>query len=555
MKTLKLRAWRFGQAGLLSMTAFSAVAQDPGQLQRLLEQTQRPSAPASMRQADALPRTDASLEEVQRLDQVLVQGGPMASDMEGYWRDSLGRPVSAQALQDFWSWAQARLRVHGFVADVQLQVLASPAGGQKLLVDIVVPRVNRVSVVVPDPVLAERYRDMIRRRVLSGIQPGAALNLHALDQRLEIASHDVPLSLEAVLRPAGPAQMDVEIHVTHASPVPANGSRAWVQANNHGLHAYGRAQMVGGWSMPGVLPYSQASVTLQVSEGVRYVRGEHEALTSMWGGRWAVWGSRSDSRTATDGSTASAAVSDELGLGLTHLVWNRDDLLLQSRLEAVRRQASSHLIRSGVQLSDVQDSQLRWRWSLDNERLFRDALRLEAMAVWGYQHHNTGSAAAPGRFNRIELSGRQQGRLDRAGRWQWRWQARAQWAGSNLDSYHRMALGGPQGVRAYTSADGVGDRGALASFDVQHVLSPGQTVGLFYDAGRIKPWHDAPAKVLGDSYSLQAVGLSWSAQLGQASLQTTLAKGLGPYRKAQVGELTESAPRPVRLNVALNYSF
>lgn len=554
MKKLGISSIRWAGVSVLSLTVMSAAAQDAGQLQRLLEQTMPPAFTVPPQEA-SLQLSDTPWQEVQRLEQVRILGGPRASQMQAYWRNALGQAVSASQLQAFWAWAQAQLRVQGFVAEVQLEVLPGQSGGQLLQVSVVVPKVRRVSVVVPDPQLAERYRDLISSRVLAGIELGAELNMHALDQRLEMASHDVPLSLEAVLRPAGPALMDVHIHVRPSSLQQEGGFRPWVQANNHGLSAYGRAQMVGAWAMPGLLPSSTASVTLQASEGVKYVRAEQEALATVLGGRWSVWGSRSDSRTLASGSTASLAVSDELGLGLTHLFAHWDDLLWQSRLEVVRRHASSRLRQSDLLVSDVQDSQLRWRWSLDNERLLRDALRLDAMVVWGNNDRNIGSAASLGRFTRVELSGRQQGRLDHAGRWLWRWQAKAQWGQSNLDSYHRMALGGLQAVRAYTSADGVGDRGGVASLDVQYSWSFGQRVGVFYDAGRIKPWLKAPAGVFNDSYSLQAVGLTWQAQVGSASLQTSLAKGMGGYRKAQAGELTESKPNPLRLNMALSYSF
>lgn len=56
----------------------------------------------------------------------------------------------------------------------------------------------------------------------------------------------------------------------------------------------------------------------------------------------------------------------------------------------------------------------------------------------------------------------------------------------NLDSYSRLSLGGVNGVRAYTTLDGVGDMGALASAEIHQRYLGDHFVGVFYDGGVIK---------------------------------------------------------------------
>jgi hemolysin activation/secretion protein len=63
---------------------------------------------------------------------------------------------------------------------------------------------------------------------------------------------------------------------------------------------------------------------------------------------------------------------------------------------------------------------------------------------------------------------------------------RGQWASRNLESYNQITLGGVNGVRAYTSADGVGGHVALASLELTQALSPVLSVTAFFDGGQVR---------------------------------------------------------------------
>lgn len=64
-------------------------------------------------------------------------------------------------------------------------------------------------------------------------------------------------------------------------------------------------------------------------------------------------------------------------------------------------------------------------------------------------------------------------------------QARGQWTGDNLDSAEKFTLGGAYGVRAYPSGEGSGDRGWLASAEINYAFMPHVAASVFYDAGGI----------------------------------------------------------------------
>ena len=50
-------------------------------------------------------------------------------------------------------------------------------------------------------------------------------------------------------------------------------------------------------------------------------------------------------------------------------------------------------------------------------------------------------------------------------------QWRGQWTNNNLDSSEKFSLGGPYGVRAYATAEAMGDRGWLGSVELRYAVT------------------------------------------------------------------------------------
>lgn len=118
-----------------------------------------------------------------------------------------------------------------------------------------------------------------------------------------------------------------------------------------------------------------------------------------------------------------------------------------------------------------------------------------------------------------------------------------------------MSLGGVNGVRAYTSADGVGDSGAQWSVELVRKISGTQSVGVFYDGGVIRPNRKPVTGSLNSSYTLNAVGVSWSGSVGSWLFNSSLAQGFGGYKKAERNEPTESRSNETRVFVSATYYF
>ncbi|RYX97676.1 MAG: ShlB/FhaC/HecB family hemolysin secretion/activation protein [Comamonadaceae bacterium] len=102
-----------------------------------------------------------------------------------------------------------------------------------------------------------------------------------------------------------------------------------------------------------------------------------------------------------------------------------------------------------------------------------------------------------------------------------------QWAGKNLDSSEKFAIGGIYGVRAYPQGEGVGDSGWLANLELRQEL-PGQLQGsVFYDYGHVT--YNQSAYAAGqNNRDLKGYGVALGARQGAFDARATLAWRSGP---------------------------
>jgi hemolysin activation/secretion protein len=171
------------------------------------------------------------------------------------------------------------------------------------------------------------------------------------------------------------------------------------------------------------------------------------------------------------------------------------------------------------------------------------------------QYPDAVSLAVPaGSYARVDVALKSQTHINASGSLRLNVRLRGQWANRNLDGYNQITLGGINGVRAYTSADGVGDHGALASMELTQTLSPVLSVTAFYDGGQVQ----AQAKPLNASalnrYALQGAGVQLQGRYFQLHYTLTWAKALGDYA-GWVPSNIESQPGNSRVNLSVSYLF
>lgn len=552
MKNLKLKAlvWSFSVAFLPVAAQGQAIS--PGSVQKSIEQIQKP---VPVQKPAAEEANVDGLVSIDKLAGVEVRGGYLEGPIKAYWASRIGKAVEVEEVADFKVWASELTRQHGFLGYAQTSTEPASNGAETLVVSLVIPKIKSVKVFVADEELAKRYEALLVSRFADVFKPGTPVDPQALDQRLEVASYDLPVSLEVLIRAAGAELVDLTVNVEAVRVQTGQRLSGLLQGNNYGLKQYGRTQLMGAFGFSGFTPNATMNVSAQLSEGVRYARGEYEAPVEVLKGRVKGWLNESRSHTILGGATASKANSSEYGIGLTHLWGNYGAHLIKSVVEVADRQTSSRLALNGQETSRIKDTQLKMRLSLDNERVTRESDTMEMQLSIGHLRDISGDTTPPGQYTKLEFSGKRQRTLTLDGNLQGLIKVRGQVASHNLDSYNRLALGGVSGVRAYTAADGVGDYGAQATLELNQKLGGGKSMGIFYDAGWIKPNKSPVSGVFNDGYGLQAVGMQWSGNFERWYYNVTLAQGIKGYKKAQVGEATESKANAGRLSASMSYLF
>lgn len=491
---------------------------------------------------------------VAHLVAVQVQSAVLSRTIDRYWQGRIGRAVSVDEIRAFHGWFYDRAAQEGFMAYAKTEVV-QVNGGQQLNIQVMQPKINAVRVLVPDSPQASLYLERVQNRIGQVFKAGLPLDTLALDQVLDSASHDLPVELEATLRAVGPELLDLVVTLTPAIAMPGQTSSGVVQLNNHGLRQYGQTQLLAAVTVGMPAVKSQLSLLAQASEGVAYARADYEGLLPALGSRWSVFGTHSRSQSVLDGASASKGDSSEVGLGLNRILGARRDLVFKGDAVLASRNSKSRL-RDGRELQpEVHDHQLRLRWSADNERLSPHPVRAEVGVLRGFYPQPVNNEQDPaGHYTRVNFAFKGQTPLNASGSLRLAGRVRGQWSSRNLDSYNQFTLGGVNGVRAYTSTDGTGDHGVLASLELTQTLSPVLSVTAFYDGGQVQKYADPVSTANLNRYSLEGAGLQLQGRYFQLHYTLTWAKGMGDDADL-VPSNSESHSGSSRVNLSVSYLF
>lgn len=524
--------------------------------QRSIEESQSQLPSKSAQQATAgleLIGLDSTV-SMDRMDALEVQADRLKPEIEAYFKPFMGKPVSVDSMIDFKTWLFEQAKKTGFLAYAQTDVVELPNGGSKLVVKLVLPRINSVKVFARDEDLAKRYLAAVSARFEADFKPGAFIDVLNLEQKLDAVSFEMPLDLEVSIRSAGPDLLDLSVSVTEGAYLPGHILGGLWQFNSYGLKQYGRPQVLGQTQIGGAMPTAKWTITAQKSEGISYARAEYDSPAPALQGRLRFGFSSSKSWSILGGDASTEAYSGDVNVGYDRILGNQRDVVYKSSLDWVGRHSSSNLALNRSEVSRTHDQQLRFKFSADNEKLSATPVRVDLGLLLGEYTHSADPQVHEGGYVRVDLSARKQWFLSADETWQAQAKLRGQWSSRNLDGQNRFNLGGANGVRAYTTVDGVGDDALLMNLELNKRLAGNMTVGAFYDGGVVRPAKKVSPGVFDGNYSLQAVGAQVSGNVGRWFYNTTLAKGVGGYKAWQASNI-ESKPNDWRLNAALTFIY
>jgi hemolysin activation/secretion protein len=432
--------------------------------------------------------------------------------------------------------------------------------GSVLVVQVKAPVLGKVTVVpldqLPDDPGSKVYAAQVGQRFADSFKSGGPVDVQGMTARLNAISYDLPVVLEAALRQPDAESIDVAINMRLVPAEPGKLISGLVQANNYGLRAYGRDQLLTQLRINGETPMSEVTLTGQVSEGIRYLKGEGIAPIIGTKSRGTGWFTLVESESRGPAATRVEGTTIDFGGGVNTLLMSNRTGIVTSAVELGRRTTDSDV--ANTTQADRLDHQLRLRLMTQFTPAWTDSYSTELGLYAGHVHiQDTADGDdrnVAGHYQKLEFNGQLRKTLSEDKKWVGAVRWRSQMAWTNLDGYNQLSLGGVNGIRAYTSADGVGDQGAQISFDLTHQITQHVFVGVLYDAGVIKQNIKAVGGSRPSSYSLSGAGVQMGGDYGAWSWIGTAARGLDKTEPFETA-VNEVGLREWRGSVAVNYRF
>ncbi|WP_396433116.1 ShlB/FhaC/HecB family hemolysin secretion/activation protein [Limnohabitans sp.] len=552
---------RFAQMGLATLVAasggaaVSAAPPDTAAAHRLMQDLGlqlraglRPQAPAHVDTLGLVANTPIDV-----LVAVQVKSAVLPDTLESFWRARIGGAVSVDDIRAFHAWFDEHAAQKGFTAYAKTEVL-TVRGGQQLNIQVVQPKLNSVRIVRPENPQAAAHLASVQTRVGRVFQAGLPLDTVALSQVLDSAAYGLPIQLEASLSAVSSELIDLRVNILPAAAMPDRPARGGVMLATHGLREHGQPHLLAALTLGMPAAKSQLALLAQAAEGLAYLRADYEGLWPQFDARWTVFGTSLRQRSVTHQASATEGEVAEFGMGLSRNVGSSRDRVYQADVLLFSRASESRRQDAAAPPFKLHDHQWRWRWAMDNERLSRYPMRAELSLVHGYHLQAASEAVRAGHYARVNAAFKGHVLLNHSGSLRLAGHTKAQWASRNLSAHNQIALGGVQGVRAYTSADGVGDHGFLVSAALIQDIGQAVSVSAFYDGGRVQLQADPLQAASVTRYALQAVGVQLQGQVAQLHYTLTWARGQKSHALG-VPHASESKPVNNRADLALSYLF
>lgn len=493
------------------------------------------------------------------LAEVQVNSRLLGREISEYWQPHLRKPVSADTVAAFKTWLFDALQRQGYLGFADVSERKGDSGSV-LVVDVSSLRIDRVTVVARDEGPGKAYADEVAARFARHFAAGALLDVAELESMLSATAYDLPVELDVDLQQQGAQAVEVTINLHSLK------SRTWslnsgvVQANNYGLPQYGRAQIMAGLRLEGFTPLSALSLTSLLSERVAFLKADYEwpitgAATHLHG-----WLSASRSSAAVTGGNDASSNSQEAGVGLARIAQVTRYGTTQVFADIAVRQTDDHL--ADLPTKNQTDQQLRIGLRTESRRHLVDSLRSEITVVAGNLDlsgnaadlaQDAASYGRNGSYQRIEFNGDlgqrigADGSLAAALRW------RGQYAAKNLGGYNKITLGGSNGLRAYSTADGVADSGLGLSLDVTRSFGASYA-GVLYDAAWLQTAATPLANAADNTLLLQNAGFLMGGDINRLQWNMSLAKSFGDSQNT-VQDPTLTKAGEWRFNLELTRRF
>jgi hemolysin activation/secretion protein len=330
--------------------------------------------------------------------------------------------------------------------------------------------------------------------------------------------------------------------------------------DNSGMSAYGANRYAVNVRIPGrLLKGDDLDGVAMHSNGMDYQQVGYELPVVPLASRFQVWGSQMRYQV---GSGVHGYVR-QVGATMSRLIYGNANVSLLGWLEYADKRQWDWLAND---TSTGDKGVTSWRLGLTGNRLLSNGDSLLATAGVRYGQldlsrlpavlvQDAASAQTQGEFVTMDWRLAWSGLLSRSSQVDFRAAARGQFASKNLDTGEKFILGGPSGVRAYGSVEGMGDSGQIINLEAGYLLAPRVRGSIFYDAGWITRYHTAwETGTTPNRYGLQGWGIGISTSWRTLDARLTWAQQIGTNSGLNAqGQDSEGLTRRDRLWATLSW--
>ena len=485
--------------------------------------------------------------EIQQLLSVEVNGAFFSDEIIEYWKSLYGHEVTVSTIEKFKEWAWSEFTKEGYFALLTFDVRKT-AEGQVLVISVSLPKVKNVKVIAKSSTITKYYTDLVAEKLSKVIKSGGAVDTLDLEQQLNNLSYALPLELDITVRPSGIEFVDLIVNVDEKKGGLGDIKNAYLQFNTYGLNQYGREQGVGSISVEGFTKGSNANLLAQVSGGLAYGKFDYESPAEFLAGHYHVWGSLAYSKSISGGTSAIEGLTSQYGGGISHILGSKRNMIFKSYVDFSQRNTESELVLGGIKINQITDNQTRVKFSADNLKLARTLQSYDFTIINGTDDND-------GFYNKFEANLFHERSLTDNGL-SLLAKVNAQFAASrNLNVYNRISVGGINGVRAYTTNDGLGDQGAVVAIELKQQVFSTQAVSAFLDAAVVEPNKSAVVGSYNQTYGLYDGGIALSGFIYKSfTYNGYIAKAFGGYA-GYSSYNQESSPDNWRLNGSISYVY
>ena len=552
--------YHLGAVALLFVTA-SLHAQSPQDAGTLLrEQQTRPApGPAQRGSVTTVPDTRDSKPAAPegrltvrqfRLEQNTRYG---QSELSAVLAPLTGKPLTFSQLAAALTAIQDYYRQGGFLA----RAFFPPQDVDNGVVRITVVEA-RVGAITAEGSGQGNAIDFIKSRVGAG----DFLNVDALSAAVTILNEQNGVQARARLAPGkAAAETDIEMHIEESTR-----NSGLIEDNNFGSRATGRFQTNVGVSATNPFGvYDQLSVRGTLNGGgIRFVRVDYSRPLGTQGLRAGLNMSTLDYRItqAAFAALGSEGRASTWGGILSYPLVRRDQLSVSTYLSGDSKLLNDTSLGVSQKNARIRLGTLGFTASL------ADAMGSGNTDLAISVGHGTLNLADPtldardtrGSFSKLGWSIQRQQTLNKE--FALSASVLGQWAGKNLDSAERIALGGPYGIRAYPVGEGIGDEALMFKLSLTHPISARLGASLFVEGGRVTlnknlytGWNGANPN-LPNRYSLAGAGAGLDYQMGKFAVSAVLAAKIGnnPGRDTN-GNDTDGSHSRMRGWLTARYAF